>query len=268
MLRYGLFDEFAADKEPLDEVVEEKGVKLFVDPMLMFLIGTEMDYVEDKLQSGFVFNNPNEKAAAARESFHTRSGLSAKHIRGGFSRRFALSKRPTKMVNVYSIDGVTPVVHPSAFIHPTASLIGDVVIDPMLCRSGASIRADFTFRDGRAISRQLHGPRFAGEDIILGEDCNIGHGAVIHGAVLRDRVLVGMNAVVMDGVVLNDDVLVAALAFVPAAMEVLPGVIAAGTPARVLRELTDEEMEWKAAGNRDYHKLTVRCHETLEKSTR
>ena len=64
--------EFAEDKEPLDEVVEEKGVKLFVDSKaLMFLIGTEMDYVEDKLQSGFVFNNPNEKGrCGCGESFH------------------------------------------------------------------------------------------------------------------------------------------------------------------------------------------------------
>ncbi len=64
--------EFASEKEPLDEVVEEKGVTLFVDSKaLMFLIGTEMDYVEDKLQSGFVFNNPNEKGrCGCGESFH------------------------------------------------------------------------------------------------------------------------------------------------------------------------------------------------------
>ena len=64
--------DFADDKEPLDEVIEEKGVTLFVDSKaLMFLIGTEMDYVEDKLQSGFVFNNPNEKGrCGCGESFH------------------------------------------------------------------------------------------------------------------------------------------------------------------------------------------------------
>ena len=64
--------EFAEEKQPLDEVVEQKGVKLFVDSRaLMFLIGTEMDYVEDKLQSGFVFNNPNEKGrCGCGESFH------------------------------------------------------------------------------------------------------------------------------------------------------------------------------------------------------
>lgn len=64
--------EFAAERNPLDEVVEDKGVRLFVDARaLMFLLGTEMDYVEDKLQSGFVFNNPNEKGrCGCGESFH------------------------------------------------------------------------------------------------------------------------------------------------------------------------------------------------------
>ena len=64
--------DFTVEKEPLDEVVEAKGVTLFVDSKaLMFLIGTEMDYVEDKLQSGFVFNNPNEKGrCGCGESFH------------------------------------------------------------------------------------------------------------------------------------------------------------------------------------------------------
>lgn len=64
--------EFAAEKNPLDEVVEDKGVTVLIDGRaLMFLIGTEMDYVEDKLQSGFVFNNPNEKGrCGCGESFH------------------------------------------------------------------------------------------------------------------------------------------------------------------------------------------------------
>ena len=64
--------EFAAERNPLDEVVEDKGVTVLIDGRaLMFLIGTEMDYVEDKLQSGFVFNNPNEKGrCGCGESFH------------------------------------------------------------------------------------------------------------------------------------------------------------------------------------------------------
>jgi iron-sulfur cluster assembly protein len=63
--------EYATEKDPMDEVVEDKGVTIFVDPKAtMFLIGCEIDYVEDKLQSGFVFNNPNEKGrCGCGESF-------------------------------------------------------------------------------------------------------------------------------------------------------------------------------------------------------
>ncbi len=64
--------EYAAAKQPHDEVVEDKGVTIFIDPRAtMFILGSEMDYVEDKLQSGFVFRNPNEKGrCGCGESFH------------------------------------------------------------------------------------------------------------------------------------------------------------------------------------------------------
>ncbi len=64
--------EFATEKEPFDEVVEDKGVNILIDSKaLMYLIGSEMDYVEDKMQSGFVFDNPNEKGrCGCGESFH------------------------------------------------------------------------------------------------------------------------------------------------------------------------------------------------------
>ena len=63
---------FAEEKAPLDELVEDKGVRIYIDPKaLMYLVGTEMDYVVDKLQSGFVFKNPNEKGrCGCGESFH------------------------------------------------------------------------------------------------------------------------------------------------------------------------------------------------------
>lgn len=64
--------EYAKEQRKLEDVVEDKGVKIFIDPMaVMFLLGSEMDYVEDKFQSGFVFNNPNEKGrCGCGESFH------------------------------------------------------------------------------------------------------------------------------------------------------------------------------------------------------
>jgi phenylacetic acid degradation protein len=171
------------------------------------------------------------------------------------------------MVKVYAIDGVVPVVHPTAYVHPTAVLIGDVIIGPE-CYIGpcVSIRADFgQFKMGRGSNFQDNCTShcFSGGDVVLGEYCNIGHGAVLHGSILHDRVLVGMNAVVMDGAEIHDYALVAALAFVPAAMEIPPGVVAAGSPAKVLRDLTDQEKQWMADGNRDYLNLTTRCLETM-----
>lgn len=64
--------EFADEKNPYDEVVEDKGVVILIDPKaVMFLLGTEMDYVEEKLSSGFTFKNPNEKGrCGCGESFH------------------------------------------------------------------------------------------------------------------------------------------------------------------------------------------------------
>ncbi len=64
--------EYADEVGPYDEVIEEKGVKVLIDPKaIMFLIGTEMDYKEEKLQSGFTFTNPNEKGrCGCGESFH------------------------------------------------------------------------------------------------------------------------------------------------------------------------------------------------------
>ncbi|MEC7490546.1 MAG: phenylacetic acid degradation protein PaaY [Pseudomonadota bacterium] len=174
------------------------------------------------------------------------------------------------MVKVYAIDGVTPVVHPTAFVHPTAVLIGDVIIGPG-CYVGpcASVRADF--------GRFVMGPNsnfqdnctahtFSGGEVLIGENCNIGHGAVLHGATLHNRILIGMNAVIMDGVEIQDDVLVAALAFVPAAMEIPPGVIVAGGPAKILRKINKQEKQWISDGNIDYQELNKRSKHSLEET--
>ena len=172
------------------------------------------------------------------------------------------------MVKVYAIDGVTPVVHPSAFVHPTAVLIGDIIIGPN-CYVGpcASIRADFgrfLMGPGSNFQDNCTAHTFSGGEVIIGENCNIGHGAVLHGPKINDRVLIGMNAVVMDGVQINSDVLVAALTFVPAAMKVPSGTIIAGTPAKVLRQLNTREKEWIAEGNNDYLALIHRSRESIE----
>ena len=163
----------------------------------------------------------------------------------------------------YSIEGVIPVVDPSAYVHPTAVLIGDVIVGPD-CYVGptACLRGDF----GRIVLQRganvqdtcvIHG--FPGHDTVVEENGHIGHGAVLHSCTVRRDALVGMNAVVMDEAVVGEQAIVAACAFVRAGMQIPPRTLAAGLPAKVVRELTADEMTWKQAGTRTYQDLTVRC---------
>ena len=167
----------------------------------------------------------------------------------------------------YAIDGVIPVVDPSAHVHPTAVLIGDVIVGPG-CYVGpcASLRGDFgRIRLERGANVQdtcvIHG--FPKTDTVVAENGHVGHGAVLHGCVVEHDALVGMNAVVMDEAVVGAEAFVAACAFVPAGMKVPPRSLAAGMPAKVRRELSDAEVAWKLDGTRTYQALTRRCHASL-----
>ena len=166
------------------------------------------------------------------------------------------------MPRVYSIDGITPVVDPSAYVHPSAVLIGDVIvaarayIGPCAC-----LRGDFgriVVEEGANIqdSCLLHG--FPGKDTVVGAEATLGHGAVLHGGVLRRGALVGMNAVVNDNAEVGEEAMVAALAFVKAEDKIPPRGLAAGIPARVLRGLTEQELRWKKDNMRLYQELATR----------
>jgi phenylacetic acid degradation protein len=107
----------------------------------------------------------------------------------------------------------------------------------------------------------MHG--FPGEDTVVGVDGHIGHGAVLHGCRIGRNAMVGMNAVVMDKAVVGDEAIVAAMSFVKAGMLIPPRSMVMGTPARVVRELTDEEIAWKSFGTRQYHELVTRSQQTM-----
>lgn len=171
-------------------------------------------------------------------------------------------------MQVYSIDGITPVVDPSAYVHPSAILIGDVIIGPK-CYVGpaASLRGDF----GRLILEEganvqdtcvLHG--FPGTDTVVAKDGHIGHGAVLHGCQIGRNALVGMNAVIMDGASIGEESIVAACSFVKAAFQCEPRSLVVGSPAKVLRKVEDKEIAWKSAGTAQYQDLTNRCLTTME----
>jgi len=168
----------------------------------------------------------------------------------------------------YEIDGLRPVVDASAYVHPTAVLIGDVIVGPgAWIGPGASLRGDF----GRIVLERgvnvqdtcvIHG--FPGSDTCLEDNAHIGHGAVLHGCRVRHDALVGMNAVVMDEAEVGAHAFVAASAFVRAGMKIPARHLAAGVPAKLLRELTPEEMAWKDEGTATYQRLTQRCLATMK----
>jgi phenylacetic acid degradation protein len=171
------------------------------------------------------------------------------------------------MVKVYEIDGVRPVVHPTSYVHPTAVLIGDVIVGPR-CYIGplASLRGDFgglVLEEGANIQDccVMHG--FEGGETVIEVDGHVGHGAVLHGCRVGRNAMVGMNAVVMDGAVVGAESIVAAMSFVKAGMRIPPRSMVMGTPAKVMRELKDEDVEWKSFGTRLYHQLTERSLKTM-----
>ena len=171
------------------------------------------------------------------------------------------------MVKVYSIEGVTPVVHPSAFVHASAVLIGDVIVGPD-CYIGpnACLRGDFgRILIGVGVNIQdcciVHG--FPERDTLVEENGHIGHGAILHCCRIGRNALVGMNAVVMDKAEIGESSIVAAMAFVKAGMVVPPKCLAAGIPAKVVRELSEQEMAWKVEGTALYQHLARRSLATM-----
>ena len=175
------------------------------------------------------------------------------------------------MAKIYEINGIVPVIDPSSFVHPDAILIGDAIVGPnCYVGPGAVMRGDF----GRLILETgvniqdnciLHG--FPGTDTVVEEDGHIGHGAILHGCRIGPNALVGMNSVINDDAVIGAECIVAAMAFVRAGEEFAPRSLIAGIPAKILRQVSDDEIEWKSSGTRDYQTLTKRSLETLKSAT-
>jgi phenylacetic acid degradation protein len=167
----------------------------------------------------------------------------------------------------YSIEGVIPVVDPTAFVHPAAVLIGDVIVGAN-CYVGpcASLRGDF----GRIVLQAganlqdgcvMHG--FPNQDTVVEQDGHIGHGAIIHSCVIRRGALIGMNAVIMDEAEVGAQSIVGACALVTAGMRIPPRTLVTGVPAKIVRELSAEEVAWKHEGTLTYQDLTRRCLRSL-----
>ncbi len=171
-------------------------------------------------------------------------------------------------MSCYAIDGFVPVIDPTAYVHPTAVLIGDVIVGPG-CWVGplASLRGDFgriELQRGANVQDTCVLHSFPDFDTVVEENGHIGHGAVLHCCVVRRDALVGMNAVVMDAAEVGEQTIVGAGSFVPAGKKLPPRSMVVGSPAKVLRPLTDDEIQLKRDGTAVYHQLAERCLQTMD----
>lgn len=169
---------------------------------------------------------------------------------------------------VYSFKGFIPVIHESSFIHPQASVTGNVIIGKdCYVGPGAAIRGDWgeiVIEDGCNVQENCTIHMFPSKTIVLKAGAHIGHGAIVHGANIGVNCLVGMNAVLMDDADLGDESIVGALAFVKAGMKIPPRSLLVGNPAEIIRTVSDEMRDWKTKGTQLYQKLPADCFESLK----
>ncbi|GIL01339.1 MAG: phenylacetic acid degradation protein PaaY [Alphaproteobacteria bacterium] len=163
----------------------------------------------------------------------------------------------------YAFEGIRPVVDPTAFLHTTAVLIGDVTVGPR-CYIGphAALRGDFgriTVEGDSSIQDCCTLHTGAGSDCIVRRGATIGHGAVLHGCTIGVNALIGMNSVVLDGAVIGEDSLVAALSLVKNDALMPDRYLIAGNPARAVRVLPEAAILWRNDGDGEYQRLADRC---------
>src|SRR5688572_26442861 len=160
---------------------------------------------------------------------------------------------------IYEFNGYKPVVHESSFVHPLAAVTGNVVIGKnVYIGPGAAIRGDWgqiIIEDGCNVQENCTIHMFPGVTVVLKEGAHIGHGAIIHGAIIGRNCLVGMNSVIMDNVELGDECIVGALSFIKADEKIPARSLVAGNPAKIIKPVTDDMIKWKTDGTKLYQAL-------------
>ena len=169
---------------------------------------------------------------------------------------------------IYEFNGFKPVIHQSAFIHPQAAVTGNVIIGAnVYVGPGAAIRGDWgkiVIEDGCNVQENCTIHMFPGTTVTLKEGAHIGHGAIIHGGTIGKNCLVGMNSVVMDDVEMGDECIVGALCFVSAKMQIPKRSLLVGNPAKIVKQVSDEMIDWKTKGTQLYQQLPKECYDTLK----
>ena len=160
---------------------------------------------------------------------------------------------------IYRFKDNIPVIHESSFIHPQAAVTGNVIIGKdCYIGPGAALRGDWgkiILEDGCNVQENCTIHMFPGVTVLLKEGSHIGHGAIIHGAIIGKNCLVGMNAVIMDNVQLGDESVVGALTFIKEG-EIIPArSVVVGNPGKIIKQVSDEMISWKTEGTGLYQQL-------------
>lgn len=164
---------------------------------------------------------------------------------------------------IYAIDDFIPVIKPGSYIHPSAQIIGDVIIeDHCFIGPNAVLRGDFgrihvAHHSNVQDNCVIHS--FPRKDTILHPFSHIGHGAILHGCTIEENALVGINAVVLDDAIIGAESIVAACSFIAAKFTCPPRSMVMGIPGKVYKTLTQDEVDWKSSGTDEYVKLTQRA---------
>ena len=159
----------------------------------------------------------------------------------------------------YMYKGFRHVVNPSSFVHPQAAVTGNVIIGKhCYIGPGAALRGDWgqiILEDGCNVQENCTIHMFPGVTVLLKAGAHIGHGAIIHGATIGANCLVGMNAVIMDNVDLGDECIVGALTFIKQDEKIPSRSLVAGNPGKIIKQVSDEMIEWKTRGTGVYQEL-------------
>jgi len=168
----------------------------------------------------------------------------------------------------YEFNGIKPVVDTSSFVHPQATVTGNVVIGKdVYIGPCCALRGDWgkiIIEDGCNVQENCTVHMFPGVTVLLKKSAHVGHGAIIHGATIGKNCLIGMNAVIMDEVELGDECIVGALCFIKQGEKIPSRSLVVGNPSKIVQKVSDEMISWKTEGTKLYQQLPNVCFQTLK----
>lgn len=172
---------------------------------------------------------------------------------------------------LYEFKGLRPYVHEEAYVHSQANVTGNVEIyENVYVGPGAVIRGDWgkiVIKAGANVQENCVIHMFPGTTVIIEEGAHLGHGCIVHGAFIGKNALIGMNAVIMDDAQIGENSIVGALSFVTAEMVIPNRKVVAGNPAKIIKSVSDDMINWKTNGTKLYQELPRECHAHLRETT-